>query len=116
RLGGGRLREQLLRDEDRPVETERERDRIARSGVDRELLATGPLEMEGGEVRVVPEIADDDPVEPGAEALDQLLHQIVRQRAGRGHPLDLERDRLCLEWSDPDRQLAAPLPLLDQAD
>src|SRR2546422_5487534 len=32
-----------------------------------QLLAARPLEVEGGEVRVVPEIADHDPREPGAE-------------------------------------------------
>src|SRR5439155_820532 len=51
-----------------------------------------------------------------AQALDQLLHEVVGQRARRRHALHLERDRLRLEGPDPDGQLAVCLRLLDQAD
>src|SRR3989441_7344983 len=116
RAPGRGAREQLLSDQDRAVEAERERDRVARARIDGELLFARALEVERGEVGVVAQLADHYARELASQALDQLLHQVVRQRARRRHALHLERDGLCLEGPDPDGQLAVGLRLLDQAD
>ena len=72
--------------------------------------------MEGPEEGAVAQIFDHHPVELGAEALDQRLHQVVRQRPRRGDAVQLERDRLRLERADPDGQLATRPSLLDETD
>ena len=109
-----RLGEHLVGDEDRAVEAQRERDGVARARVDRDILAVGACEMERGDIGVVAQVSDDDVVESPTEALDEALHQIVRERARQRHALHLGGDRLRLEGPDPDRQRAARLALLDE--
>src|ERR671915_1384489 len=109
------LAEHLLVGEDRHPQSHGQSDGVGRAGRDlerRPVLAHLDDRVEGP----VPELGDQDPIHPDAELLEHVLHQVVRHRPGRFHPLEGEGDRRGLRGTDPDRQVPLPLALLEEND
>src|SRR5213593_3067781 len=104
-----REREQALAREDRRLEPERHRDRVRGAGVDLDHRIAA-VDVELGVIRVVLDLGDDDLPEIRAQAEDDLLQEIVRERPSELHPRQLHRDRARLRRPDPDRE--HPLPFL----
>src|SRR2546425_6034990 len=111
----GRELEQCLARQDRRLESQRQRDRIGGAGIDlNDRIA--PIDMQLGEVGVVLHLRDDHLAQLGAQPDDHLLEQIVRQRAREFDACQLHRDRAGLRRSDPDRQDALSVVLLQNHD
>ena len=89
--------------EDRAMRAQRERDRVARAAIDLDVAAAG-LEHEAGEERLLLQRRDPHPPQHDARAVEDALHEVVGQRARRRQLLHLDRDRLRLGGTDPDRQ------------
>ena len=63
-------------------------------------------QVELGVERAVAQLGDDDPIEADAEAVEHVLHEVVRHRSGRLDLLEREGDRGGLGTADEDRQRA----------
>src|SRR5687768_9285952 len=109
------LVEQPVAGEDRSVKPEGERDAVARARIHLEHVVLASDEQLG-EIGVLLDRAYDDAPQFAAEADDDLLEQVVRERPLRLHPLQLHGDRARLGRSDPDGQHARPIGLAQDDD
>src|SRR5690606_6312878 len=101
------LVEDLLLGVDRRADADGQRDGIRRPARHRPDLAVGrerDLRVEGA----VPQRGDRDALDPGADLLEQVLHEVVGHGARRLDLLQRQRDRLRLGRADEDRE-DAPL-------
>ena len=101
------LVEQLVAGEDRRPHAEGQRDAVRGPGVHLEDVIVPP-DQQLGEVGVLLDRADDHPPEVAAQPDENLLEQIVGQRALRLHSLQLHGDGARLRRPDPDGQHPAP--------
>ncbi len=90
-----------VRDEDGAVGAEGEGDGVGGAGVESDDFA-GVVHPDGGVEGVLAESSDDDAGDAGVEAVDGTAQQVVGHRARRGCLLDLERDGVGFEETDPD--------------
>ena len=90
-------------DEDRRLRPQRQRDGVARPGVDRDRLPVHEQVDERVE-RVLSQVGDDDLLDVRLEVADDVLQQVVRHRPRRRHVLHLQGDGVGLEDADPDRE------------
>ena len=95
------LVEELLTREDRRPHSERQRDAVGRTGVHLEDVIVPP-DQQLGEVGVLLDGADEDPAEVPPETHENLLEEIVSERALRLHSLQLHGDGARLRRADPD--------------
>src|SRR5687767_12978923 len=113
RLRLHRLVEQLVHDEDRRAGAERDRDRIARTRVNRHGPCPG-VEIDAREEGGVLEVGDHDPGDLPLQAVDDRDEEIVGEGALVLLAHELAVDRAGLHGADPDRENAIPFDLLQQ--
>src|SRR4051794_28287605 len=109
RIEGFGVVDHRLLDEDRRPRPQRQRDRVARPGIDRQRLvihAKMNQRVEG----ILLEVADHDLFDGRLEVVDDVTQQVVRHRSRRRHVLDLQGDGVRFEDPHPDGQ--DPLPVL----
>src|SRR6266849_4636766 len=99
-------------DEDRTFDSDRERDRVRRAGVEVEVAAV-LLHVEAGVKDLVRQPRDHDSLDADPQVAEGRRHQVVREGPAQGVARDLRRDGLRLERTDPDRQVAVGLFLLE---
>src|SRR5712692_3557407 len=97
------LVEEMIAGEDGGAEPERERDAVGGTSIHLEHVIV-PADEQLGEVGVFLHRADHDAAEVAAQPDDELLHEIVRERALRLHALQLHGDRARFRRPDPDGQ------------
>src|SRR3954462_4332565 len=98
----GRGLQDVLGHVDRHAPGDAQGDGVAGAGVDVELLAPGPGDVEGGEEGVLGEVVDSDGLELGAEGLDHGCEQVVGLGALDGDALEAALDGLGLGEADDD--------------
>src|ERR671930_419819 len=109
------LAQDLVVREDPAAESNRERERVGRSGGHLERGAV-PLEVDHGVEGALAELRDHDVVHRDGHLLEDVLQQIVGHRARRHDALERERDRGGLRLADPDREVPLPLGLPQEHD
>src|SRR5438270_2331594 len=114
-----RLVQHFLRHQDPGARAHRECDRVRRTRIELDLLATD-LEEDAAEERsaaliIGDEIAHHDARDLRADLLQDADHEVVRQRALRRYARELRRDAVCHVRPDPDREQPPAVALL-QAD
>jgi hypothetical protein len=106
-----RQREQRLLREDRRLEAERDGDRVRRTRVDLDH-ALRPADVQLGVVRPLLDLGDLHAAQRTAEAKDERLAEVVRERALALDVVHLHDDGLRLGLPDPDREHAGAALLL----
>src|SRR5437773_910182 len=96
-----RLLEDLVHDEDRDPRAERDRDRIAGPGIDRDR-ARAPIQVDVGEEGRVLEVGDHHARDLPFQGFDDVDQEIVRERPLIPFPHQLHVNRGRLVRSDPD--------------
>src|SRR5262249_49860205 len=99
---------------DRTVDSQRECERVARPGIERDVLAPRTRQLESRVIGALDELTDDHTLEPSPKGLDEAAHQVVREWTRGGHALQRDGESLRLERSDPDGQAPTPPGLLDE--
>src|SRR5581483_470090 len=105
---GVALREDAVDDEDRRPRAEREVDGVARTRVERDLLAAAH-EVEPRVERALLHVADDGAPQAGAERAEGAVEEVVRQRPRRRDARDVARDRVSIGERREDGQEARAL-------
>ena len=108
-------REQALLREDRRLESQRDRDAVRRPRVDVHGLGLrGDVQLRVE--RAVLDLRDVDAAQRAAHADDEILAEVVRERALALELVHLDHDRLGLRLADPDRQQPRAALLLQDHD
>src|SRR6266849_238352 len=113
-LQGDRLLGDRIRNEDGGFHPQRERYRIAWTGVDHQRGAVRG-EVDFREVGALFDFGDHHARYSSGKRLEDTAQEVVGHGAGRFHPLQLHRDRRRFRLSDPDRQRQR-FRLIDQQD
>ena len=104
--------EHVLPYEDRTVETQRERNGVARPAVDFHAPSVR-TQMNAGEIRILLERADDHLAELHPDPVEHGFHQVMRQRTPPHDAVEFHCDRSGFERADPDRQKTGTLGVFE---
>src|SRR6266540_2223109 len=107
----GRQRKQAFTREDRRLEPQGDGDRVRRPRVDLDDRVAA-VDVQLGVVGVVLHLRDEDLAELRAQAEDDLLQEVVRERTRELDARELHRDRARLRRADPDGEHALPFLFL----